>query len=175
MEIQLLHKSFTEKNPKELVEHIQNMAFGDAPFFSTTLGLVYDKLVERVLTQSIASGSGPGNPTEAENQSVSEPAPVTQPSNPRVSVEPSPTLTVPPLPTQQPSAPAPGLGAVWLECFQCGEAAMMRDLYDGLRCPQCPSRSSKKGRPFMKCPSCNLVRGVRRETCMRAACLSRFM
>ena len=47
MEIESLHKSFTEKDPELLMEHIQRMAYGETPLFATTLSFVYDKLVEK--------------------------------------------------------------------------------------------------------------------------------
>ena len=47
MEIEFLHQKFTEKDPKLLMDHIQRMASGEAPFFATTLGVVYDKLAEK--------------------------------------------------------------------------------------------------------------------------------
>ena len=58
MEIEFLTSNFTEKNPKPLMKHIQRMASVGAPFFSTTLSLIYDKLVEKVFPQTIAPGSG---------------------------------------------------------------------------------------------------------------------
>ena len=57
IEIEFLHKSFTEKDPKLLMEHIQRMAYGEAPFYSTTLSFVYNKLVEKRFPQFIPSGS----------------------------------------------------------------------------------------------------------------------
>lgn len=173
MEIEFLHRNFTEKNPKLLMEHIQKMASGQAPFFPTTLSSIYDKLVEKALT----TGFVPGNPTEAGNQSIAEPSPMTQGLIPPATINTAFITNIPLPPTPGPGA-EPELvprGAVWLECFQCGEPARMRDLFDGMRCPQCPSRNSKKGRPFMRCPSCNLIRVGRKETCIRHACQSRFM
>src|SRR5882757_5270960 len=45
MEIEFLHKRFTEKDPQLLMDHIRRMGSGEAPFFPTTLSLVYDKLI----------------------------------------------------------------------------------------------------------------------------------
>ena len=184
MEIEFIHNNFTEKNPKLLMEHIWRMASGEALFFSTTLSLVYDGLLERVFTQS---GSGSGKPTDIWNQSVPKATPTTQTSNPTLGFYPPFTFNLPSSPRRQPPAPVlefeteyvpePGpipLGAVWLECFQCSQRARMRDLEDGLRCPRCPSRSAKKGRPFMQCPSCNQVRTMCRDNCTRLACQARF-
>ena len=61
MEIQFLHEKFTEKDPRLLIGHIQRMASGEAPFFATTLGLVYEKLVEKAFSRPVPSGSGLGN------------------------------------------------------------------------------------------------------------------
>jgi DNA-directed RNA polymerase subunit RPC12/RpoP len=193
MEIEFLHRNFTEK--KVLMEHIQRMASGEAPFFSATLSLVYDKLVERASAQPIASGSGHGNPTEVGNQNGAEQLARTSPAPNITAVgvySPYPyTMNAPLAPSQQPPTPAfesrpsfdPGfvyvpdsipLGAVWLVCLQCNGFVRMRDLYEGVRCPHCPSRGTKKGRPFMRCPSCNLVRTTCSDTCVRFACQARF-
>ena len=174
LEVQFLLENFTEKDPKFLMEHIQRMASGETPFLPSTLSLVYDKLIEKVFVRSTATGAGPGKPAGTGGQSVKELAPSTQASNPTSSIKPFPTSPLAPS-TQQAEPELVPPGAVWLECFQCGERARLRDLFDGLRCPLCPSRSLQKGRPFMQCPSCNLVRGVRRETCDRNACQARFV
>lgn len=180
MEIEFLFRNFSETNPKAFMEHIQRMASGEAQFFPKTLSLVYDNLAERALTQPTTSGPGSGNPTETENQTVAEPTPTTQAPDITVNADSSPTPNVPLLPGQQPPAPGPDpdpipLGAVWLECFTCGQRSRMRDLHDSVRCPRCPSRGSRKGRPFMRCPSCNLIRNVVRDTCVRFACQTRFV
>ena len=60
MEIEFLTSNFTKKNPKLLMKHIRRMASGGVPFFSTTLSLIYDKLVEKVFPQTIVPGSGLG-------------------------------------------------------------------------------------------------------------------
>lgn len=169
IEIEFLLRNFTEKNPKLLMEHIQKMASGEAPFFSATLSLVYDKLVERVLTQPIS----PGKPTEAGNKSAAEPTSTTQASSPMFSFVNSAATPTVPLPPQSP-APVPH-APVWLVCFQCGDQARMQDLPEGTRCPRCPSRSPQKGKPFMQCPLCRLVRAARHPTCVRAVCQVRFM
>jgi hypothetical protein len=172
-EVEFLHRNFTEKNPKLLIEHMQRMASGDAPFFSATLSLVYDKLIERVFAEVMPTGSGPGKSTEA--------APTTKTLNPTASVL-SPSTTNSSLPpSQPPPTPAPEPKSdpeqvpVWLRCFQCSEPMRVKDLFGGLRCPQCPSRGSGKGRPFMRCSSCNLIRVVNKETCDRKVCQARFV
>ena len=69
MEIQFLLKNFTEKDPKLLMDHVRRMASGEAPFFATTLSLVYGKLVEKVFTRPTSSSSGTSGlekPTEGQ-------------------------------------------------------------------------------------------------------------
>jgi hypothetical protein len=60
MEMQFLHESFLGKGPKLLVDHIRRMGSGEAPLFATTLSLVYEKLFEKTVAQSVASGPGLG-------------------------------------------------------------------------------------------------------------------
>ena len=79
METQFLHDNFTEKDSKLFMEHIQRMAFGEAPFFATTLSLVYDKLVEKAFAQPVPSGSGFRQSVKFE--SVADPSSPLQPSN----------------------------------------------------------------------------------------------
>ena len=66
MEIEFFYKN-CRKNPKLLIDHIQKMKSGDAPFFPTTLGLVYDKLFGDPLPQPAAPGSGLGRSLDARN------------------------------------------------------------------------------------------------------------
>lgn len=70
MEIEFLHRNFAGEKPKVLMDHTQRMASGGAPFFSTTLSLVYDKLVEKTFAQATASSSGLGNSSWGEGQGV---------------------------------------------------------------------------------------------------------
>ena len=63
MEIQFLHKNFTKKDPELLMGHIKKMASREAPFFATTLSLVFDKLVEKTSSRPVPTGSGFGKPT----------------------------------------------------------------------------------------------------------------
>ena len=181
MEIQLLHENFTENDPKLLTEQIQRMASGEAPFFATALSLVYDKLVEKAFAQPIPSSSGLGK--SAEVQSVADPCPPLQAST-SISSVPS-TSTSGDAPSSSPQAPAPDLdpepapsstspSLVWLRCPQCGEPARMEDLHDGLRCPECPPRSAKKGRPYMQCSLCSAARVTLRDDCARKVCRVRF-
>ena len=48
IEIEFLHKNFTEKSPTLLIEYIKRMGSGEAQFFSRTLSLVYGGLVAKV-------------------------------------------------------------------------------------------------------------------------------
>ena len=72
MEIEFFHKTSTEKNPRSLMDHIQKMNSGEAPFFPATLGLVYDKLFGDPLPQPIAPSSGLGKSVDTGNQGVAE-------------------------------------------------------------------------------------------------------
>jgi len=181
MEIQFFHDNFTQKDSKLLMEHIQRMASGEAPFFPTTLSLVYDKLVQKALAQPVPSGSGLGKSAEVE--SVADPCPRPQ--------APVPISGVPSISTSSdaPSfilqTPAPGPGPVpvpsstsspsaWLRCNKCYSPAKLEDLSDGMRCPVCPPRL-KKGRPYMHCSICSAQRSTPRDDCPSRHCRVRFM
>ena len=73
MEIRVLYEMFTGKDPKSLMDHIQKMASGEAPFYSTTLSLVYDKVVEELFTKRVPPGRGPGELTEGQSATVLTP------------------------------------------------------------------------------------------------------
>ena len=181
MEIEFFYGNSADRNPKLLMDHIRRMASGEAPFFSTTLSLVYDKLVENSFGQPAApdrcsaGSAGTGNQSIAGTSTIQTqdpPSSVNSPSSPNTHLPRGEWVS------QQAPSPEPEpipLGAVWLRCFQCHERARLRDLYEGLRCPQCPSRSIKKGKPFMRCPACNMIRTVARDTCIRYACQARFV
>ena len=47
MEIGIFLDNFTEEDPELLMDHVQRMSSGEAPFFPTTLSLLYGKLVEK--------------------------------------------------------------------------------------------------------------------------------
>ena len=64
MELKFFRRNSTEQNPRSLVDHIQKMKSGEAPFFPATLGLVYDTLFSKVFPQPVASGSGLGGPSK---------------------------------------------------------------------------------------------------------------
>ncbi|KAF9642810.1 hypothetical protein BDM02DRAFT_3273313 [Thelephora ganbajun] len=72
MEIQFFHENFTEKDPKLLMDHIQRMASGEAPFFSTTLSLVYGKLLEKAFTQPTHSTADSDDEEEGSGSSSSD-------------------------------------------------------------------------------------------------------
>lgn len=174
MEIRFLHESFADKDPKLLMDHIQRMASGEAPFFAGTLSLVYDGLVGKTFTQSTPSSSGLGKPTEC--QGVAVPSPLLQASTSSSNVPLPSTPSDPPPSGLQAPEPEPALGPwTWLQCNQCGNSATKEELYDGLRCPDCPSRGGKKGRPYMQCPLCNVVRVTPRDICVKILCRARFM
>ena len=179
MEIQFLHESFTEKDPKLLMEHIQRMASGEATLYAATLSLVYDKLVERAFARPIPSGSGPRKHTEVQN--VVSPCPPLQAST-SISVVPSTSPSK--VPSHVPQTPAPNPEPVpsntwpplaWLRCYLCRQPARLNDLYDGMRCPECPSKGDREWRPYMQCPICHTVRSERRGNCQRVMCRARFM
>lgn len=179
MEIQFLHERVVEKDPKLLMDHIQRMASGEAPFFPTTLSLVYDKLVEKAFTELSLFDPGSGGNTE--RQSLAHPTPPPQTSTSTSSAVPS--STVGPASPSNSRAPASTSGAfpsttipklTQLRCVRCGELTRLRDLYEGLRCPRCPARGTK-GRPFMQCTSCNVMLTELRDACPKKKCRRRYM
>ena len=190
MEIQFLHETFTGKGPKLLMNHIRRMGTGEVPFFSTTLSLVFDRLVEKASARSVPSGSGSGKSTEIQDTAVHTTLPQASTSafqTPVVSTSAFPTFWAsvsassssrPPVPTpvpvsrSVPSSNQPPLA--WLVCNKCGRRASSAGLYQGLRCPKCPSRSVKKGRPYMYCQLCGNVRAKARAKCTTKACRATF-
>lgn len=177
MEIQLLLERFPEKDPKSLMKYLQRMASEEAPFFSTTLSLVYDKLVENSFPKR-PFGSVTGKP--AGGQSVFHRAPPPHISASASSVAP-PSLIGPVVPssnlrspTRGPDPPTATDNSTQLKCVRCGGFARLQDLYQGLRCPQCPE-NSKGRRPIMQCPSCNAQRTMRRDSCCKKNCGKRFI
>ena len=178
MEIQLLHETFPGKGPKLLVDHIRRMGSGEAPFFSTTLSLVYDKLAEKTVARSVPSGSGLGKSVETQETAV-------ETALPQVS-----TFTLPafwlggatssssqaPVPTPAPTFQyiTSNDGMVWLVCHKCRVPAFSGELYERVRCPRCPPRDEKRGRPFMQCQSCGEVRARPNDKCARNACKAQF-
>ena len=181
MEIQFLHENFTEKNPMLLMRHIQRMASGKAPFFATTLGLVYEKLVEKAFARPVPSGSGLGKSAEVE--SVADPCSPLQPSI-SVSGAPStstfsnassvsPLVLQTPSPRPEPVPPSIAPRFAWVQCHRCFLPARLGDLYDGLNCPRCPPRDVR-GSAFMQCSLCRTIRISRGDTCLKPKCGARF-
>ena len=154
-EVEFLHKSLAKQNSKKLLmEHIERMASGEAPFFPTTLSLVYDTLVEGYFPQTTTSGPHPGKSpgdqgvTNSTNQATNSTSQVNPPSAPRVA---------------------------WLECTKCGAYSGLNDLYEGMRCPICPETGVQGGRPCVKCQLCNVIYCTHREDCVNRMCGARFV
>ena len=179
MEIQFLHNRVTEKDPKLLIDRIQRMASGEAPFFPTTLSLVFDKLVEKACTKRTPLGPGPGVCTESE--SPVHPTPP-QASTPTSNIPPPPAINTfasssnlqAPASTHGPVPPITTPSSTRLECRQCGRASRMRDLRENKRCPLCPA-GSKKGTILMRCSSCKTLRGANTGACGRKGCRKIFL
>ena len=173
MEIQFLLKNFTEKDPKLLMDHIRRMASGEATFFATTLSLVYDKLIEKAFTRPTPSSSSFEKLTEGQGDIIQSLPPQASSST---SIDPPPSsLQVPsPEPEHEPAPSSTTPPRAWLRCNQCGNLAGIGDLYDGDRCPECPSRGVKRGRPHMYCQLCNATQILHRADCARRACRAIF-
>jgi len=179
MEIQFFRETVNEMDPKLLIDHIQRMASGEAPFFSTTLSLVYDKVVEQAFTEHTPFGPGPDDCTEGE--SLVHPTPP-QASTPTSNVPPPPLASTvssssnsqAPVSAHEPVPTTTTPNSTWLICQRCRQPARLGDLREGLCCPRCPRRGIK-ARPLMQCTSCNSVRGTLRADCERRACRKIFM
>jgi len=177
MEIQFLHDSFTERDPRLLMGHIQRMAFGEAPFFAATLGLVYEKLVEKAFARPVPSGFGFGKSVEVE--SVADPCSTLQASSsvsgtPQTSTSSnasSVSSSVPKTPSRRPKpvSPSVGLRLAWVQCHRCFFSAGLGDLSDGLYCPQCPPEDLR-GSLSMQCSLCGTIRTARRDICPKLGC-----
>ena len=180
MEIEFFRGNLTEENPEFLMEHIQRMASGDAPFFSTTLSLVYRKLFEKVFPLPFAPVQGPRKSPIPKDRNVTKPTLATRApssiSNARAPPSGTTLLsnrkTASPVPRKVPSNTTGGTEL--LKCSQCGERAKVVELHNGLHCPWCPSGSGFMGRPYMRCPLCNAARTMRRGNCLNITCRARF-
>ena len=160
------------------MDHIRRMGSREAPFFPETLGLVYRKLIEKTFTRPVPSGF-------VEVQVVGDPAPPPKASASISSVPPAlirtggtqPSSPLPPIPSptppRVPSVPPPRLAS--LLCNQCGGCEKLTNLYDGTRCPRCPERVDGRGRPYMQCGLCSVVRVTPRATCVRQLCQANFI
>jgi len=177
MEIQVFHEKVTEFDPKWLIDRIQRMASGEAPFFPTTLSCVYDELLEKAFAKCIPFGPGPGGCDEGE--SLIHPAPP-QASTPTSNIPPPPIASSSNLQALAPThLPVPSItnpNLTWLKCRQCDGASQLRDLRKGMYCPQCPAGTPKmKRKILMQCSSCNLLRGKSVSSCERRVCKKRFL
>ena len=185
MEIKFFHKTFTEQNPKPLMEHMQRMASGEAPFFPATLSLVIGTLARKVLPRPITSGSRLGKSREVWDQSVAETAPAITPSSSTPNVDPPLSPSITPSSSSQDLASVSGPSGtdnhtVSLICLQCGQTSSLGELYAGLRCPLCRCPPKNKGgkkvyrRPYMQCPLCNTSRTTLRSYCLGSDCEAVF-
>ena len=179
MEIQFIHAK--EMDHKLLIDHIQRMASGEAPFFPTTLSLVYDKLLEKAFTKHTPFGSGPGDCTEG--KSPTHPIPPSQATTSSSSITSSfvigPAASSSNLqPRSSTRGPVPLITTAklgQLKCVRCGEVAPLRDLYGGLYCPRCQKSCRSVRRAFMQCRSCGIWRTMQRGDCCKGGCGRRFM
>jgi len=162
---------FIGKDSKSFMDHIQRMASGEAPFFSTTLSLVYDRVVERLFTKRVPPGHDPSELTEGQSTTVLTP-PQPSTSTPRVT---PPSIPRTPTSIPGPISPSASGQLTWLKCARCSGFAQLQVLFDGLYCPQCPSGSGIRGRPFMRCQLCQAVRVTRTDSCKTRVCQGRFM
>jgi len=108
MEIQFFRGWFSEGDLEFPIDHVRKMASGEAPFFPTTLSLVYRMLAEKVFPKRTLSGSDLGKHTEGQDDTTPAPSINTEP------------------------------GWFELICHQCDEISLLKDLRDDLYCPQCP-------------------------------------
>jgi len=171
MEIQFICENFTEKDPKSLMDHIQSMASGEAPFFATTLSLVYYKLVQKIFSKRAPLGSGLGG------QTIATPTPSLQESTSTSSVILSSNWQAP-APVTEPVTSDTVIKWVGLKCARCFNVASIHNLRDDLYCPQCPDTGrngrGEKGWPFMRCMGCNDLRELRIGGCVKAKCRGVF-
>jgi hypothetical protein len=181
MEIEFFHERVTKKDPELLIAYIGRMASGDAPFFPTTLSLVYDKLVENAFPNHTPSGRDPGSPTLRESTSTLTVATSSTPivtSSSAINLASSSRLQAPaPTPTV-PSTTATKLARLVCIRTGCRRITSISNLYDGLHCPQCPETGlngkGETGRPFMRCAECKTMRDRRVDICSKSVCGGRF-
>jgi hypothetical protein len=170
MEIEVLHQNFTKKDPKLLVDYIQSAMSGEAAFFPTTLSLVYDRLIGKVLPKDTAPGPEP----EKNYWSWGKTAETTNPFQASSS-----TSTAAPFFIATPAAFTITLTEPNLMCIRCCGLARLERLYDGLFCPRCSDDGKnglgKRGRPYMKCSVCNFLRTTRVGMCPSRLCEATFV
>lgn len=161
MEIQFLLEQFTENFPKPLMDHIQIMASGEAPFFPATLSLVYERLVERAFSKCAPFGSGSAKFVW---RGVNPPTPSIQTSTSASSVASSSDFqAVISRPVIAPSTTTTTtIGRARLKCARCRTVTPVRSLYRCLYCPLCDDKGrngrNQKGWPFMRCTECHTLR-----------------
>lgn len=146
MELEFFDRCCVEQKPK-LLEHIQGMSSGNAPFFPTTLSLIYEKLFGKAFAQSITPSSGLD---KLGNQSA-------------VGLTPSPVSL------------STAFRVELLKCGWCGARVGLKDLHNSFHCPHCPPSSIFHIRPFMQCPLCDHVRECDSDSCFERSCGVRFM
>jgi len=175
MEIQFLQERFNEKDPEFPIDHIRRMASGEAPFFPTTLSLVYKKLAEKAFPKHASSGSGLDRHTEGQNVTTPTPSPRTSASvssttsTSSLQVPTSIPVSAPPIITE--SEP------VRLVCIECGVSSLLQQLHNGLYCPRglgWAAWGEARHTKCMRCPLCRVVRGARRDDCSGKECRVRF-
>lgn len=148
MEIQFFHERFSEKDPKLLIDHIQRMASGEAPFFSATLSLVYQKLAEKVFPKH--------TPNIASPPDLQVPAPVP---------DPAPTSTT----TKWSKLKC-------ARCDRIIPVTNLYNGLHCPHCPDTGKNGrGERGRPFMRCADCNTLRDCRVTICLKSNCWCKFM
>jgi len=162
MEVQAFHERVTEKDPKLLIDHLQRMASGEAPFFSTTLSLVYNKLFETAFPKWTPLRPAPCGSTESNGPIYPTPPPQASTSNSKA-----------PAVARTPVRPIQNPNSTGLKCRQCHRVSPLRNLREGLRCPLCPL--GKKGTTLMRCASCGILRGTPKTRCEKKKCGKSFM
>lgn len=176
MEIRFLHERFTENFPQSLTDHIRRMASGEAPFFPATLGLVYDRLVEKAFSKVTPFDSAHGGFTGG--QGTISPSLPLQASTSTPSFASSSHSQVPPAPGPVTAPPSTTIKWAGLRCVRCARNASIHNLYDGLHCPRCDEKGRngkhKKGRPFMICTGCGAMRTTAGSVCSKSKCGGRF-
>ena len=73
MEVEFFQSNFTQPDPKVLMDHIQKMTSGEAPYFPETLSLVYGKLFSKAFPQTTFPGPIAEAPVEEVQDNVTVP------------------------------------------------------------------------------------------------------
>ena len=184
MEIEVLYQNFIKNDPKHLVDYIQRVASGEAPFFPTTLSLVFEKLIGTKLPKSDSEKSLEGqNVTTPRPAQASSSTSIVAPSSistSNASSSTTPTVTRPPvaIPPAFPisvARPLPGPDQKWLLCRVCRGFTRVAYLSGGLHCPRCRPVVKKIKQALMVCTGCGRKRATTVNTCIGATCRARFM